>query len=282
MSLLLLSAIVLNGKSLRIELNEYLNNSATYSVIDTRDEKQYKKGHIKGALNFPILKTYEHKTENGKVINPMKMQTIVRTLGLDTSSNILIYDSGSFLDAARMFWTFEVYGFQNVKLLNIDFTQWSKDQKSTQYISTDIPHTKQSKYIATIDHKRLATKFTTLIATKNPNQIIIDARNNPFYRGEKSKAKRYGHIPKAINIPANVNISKDSLGSKLKTVEQLKEIYKKFDKKHKIITYCTHGKSSAANYFALRELEYDVAAYDSSWQEWGNDFALPIENPSKK
>ena len=39
---------------------------------------------------------------------------------------------------------------------------------------------------------------------------------------------------------------------------------------------------ATTNYFALRELGFDVAAYDASWREWGNDYNLPITNPSDK
>ncbi|MEA3353296.1 MAG: rhodanese-like domain-containing protein [Campylobacterota bacterium] len=281
-SLVLFFQNVLYAQSLRVELAEYLQNSSNYTVIDVREKADYDKGHIKGAINFPVLKTYEHKKENGKVTNPIRMQKQLRAVGLDIDSNILIYDKGGFLNSSRMFWTLEVYGFKNVKLLNIDFDLWYKKDKNKKYLSAKVPNIIPSEYIVTIDNKKLATKFTTLIAIKNPNQLIIDARNEPFYQGLKSKAKRYGHIPSALNIPATKNIKKDHTGFKLKTLSEFKELYKNIDKNSKVITYCTHGKRSAANYFALRELGYNVSAYDSSWQEWGNDFNLPVENPSKK
>ena len=54
------------------------------------------------------------------------------------------------------------------------------------------------------------------------------------------------------------------------------------DKNKKIISYCDIGKISSSNYFALRQLGYEVANYDASWKEWGNDLELPITNISKK
>jgi len=148
-------------------------------------------------------------------------------------------------------------------------------------ISTKIPNRKQSNYIAEINHKRLATKFTTQIATKNPNQTIIDARGNEAYRGKISSAKRFGHIPKAINIPATHNINYEKNSSQLKIIKNLENIYKDIDKKQKVVIYCALGRISATNYFALRELDYDVANYDASWKEWGNDFSLPISKKAK-
>jgi len=277
--LLLLSTLSLDAKSLRVETEELFNNTKNYIILDARSKKLYEKGHIKGALNFPVNLTYKNIKKNGQLTNPFAMQEIIRSLGIDTHSNIVIYDDGTFFDAARLFWTLEVYGFKNPKLLNTGYQNWfSLGYDTTQ----DIPITNKSNYIALVNNKRLATKFTTQIASRNPNQIIIDARDNKSYQGITSSAKRYGHIPKAFNIPGSHNIEISDNTTHLKTIEKLKDLYKGIDKNKKVVLYCAIGRVAASNYFALRELEYDVANYDASWKEWGNDDALPIVTPIKK
>lgn len=219
--LTLLSTLTLNADSLRISaktLNENINN---YKILDTRDNATYKTGHINTALNFPISQTYAHMQENGKLTDPFTMQTIVQNLGLNASDSLVIYDDGSFFDAARLFWALEVYGFKNVKLLGAGYSQWIKQGYKT---STQIPDIIKSDYITIIDNNRLATKFSTQIATRNPNQIIIDARPNKAYEGEVSSAKRYGHIPKALSIPASHNIDNTLEIAQLRNSEQLAEI----------------------------------------------------------
>jgi len=277
--ILILGFIPLNANTLRIEaqdLSVALNN---YKILDARSSELYHQGHIKGALSFPITLTYEHQKINGKISQPNKMQKIIRDLGLNINDNIVIYDDGTFFDSARLFWTLEVYSFTNVKLLNAGFNSWELDGYE---ISTTTPQVSPSNYIAQIDNKRLATKFTTQLATKNPNQVIIDARDIEAYVGKKSSAKRYGHIPKAINIPATHNINYDEHVGKLKNLENLKETYTKIDKDQKVVLYCAIGRISSTNYFAMRELGYNVSNYDASWKEWGNDFNLPIVNLSKE
>ncbi len=277
--LFLLLTVNLNAQTLRIEANTLKQNQKDYKILDTRDKATYEKGHIEGAINFPISLTYAHKKRNGKLTDPFTMQEIVQNRGLNENDAIVVYDNGSFFDAARLFWALEVYGFKNVKLLNAGFKQW----KNKHYaITTKVPKTLKSDYITIIDNNRLATKFATQIATRNPNQIIIDARPDKAYEGKVSSAKRYGHIPKAINIPAKHNIDTLKQDSSLKDISELAKIYKDIDKNKKVILYCAIGKISATNYFALRELGYNVANYDASWREWGNDFQLPIINPSKK
>jgi len=272
--LTLLVSLPLFSSLLRIEPEELTKNLEKFKILDTRESSVYKEGHIDGALNFPVSLTYEHIKTNGKLTTPIKMQKIIQELGLDTNSAIVIYDDGTFFDASRLFWALEVYGFTNVKLLNTGYENW----KSLKYqTSTNTPNVKKSSYIAQVNSNRLATKFTTQIATKNPNQIIIDARANQAYLGQKSSAKRFGHIPKAINYPAAHNIA----NQKLQTIDNLQKLYSDVDKSKKVVLYCAIGRIAATNYFALRELEYDVANYDASWKEWGNDNTLPITNPSQ-
>ncbi len=276
--MILSGVLVLNAKVLRIESDKLSSNLENYKILDTRSPFLYNQGHIKGALNFPVNLTYEHKKVNGKITNPIKMQEIIQGLGLDIDSRIVIYDDGTFFDAARLFWSLEVYGFTNVKLLNTGYETWAL---ASNKISTITPKVNLSDYISKINNKRLATKFTTQIATKNPNQVIIDARGYRSYIGEKSVAKRFGHIPKALHIPATHNINYGTKSAKLKTIENLKDLYKDIDKKQRVVIYCAIGRIASTNYFALRELDYDVSNYDASWKEWGNDFKLPIVNKSK-
>jgi len=274
----ILSAITMNAKSLRIEAVELSQDMKKYTILDTRSYEVYLQGHIKNALSFPINLTYEDKKLNGKITNPVKMQKIIRELGLEINTPIVIYDDGTFFDASRLFWALEVYGFTNIKLLNSGYSNWLTNNYET---STTITKVKKSNYIAKINYKRLATKFTTQIATHNPSQVILDARDYKSYIGKKSTAKRFGHIPKALYMPATQNISYLNKVSKLKTMKKLKNVYSNIDKKKKIIIYCAMGRTAATNYFALRELDYDVSNYDASWNEWGNDFTLPIVNNSK-
>ena len=280
LSIISIFSIGLYGSSLRISADELVKQKQNSIIlIDSRDKISYEAGHIDGALNFPALNTFESLDKNGKIINPVKFGKIARKLGLNINDKIVVYDGGSFFNSSRLFWTLEVYGFKNVKLLSDSYNYWEdKDYP----ISIAVKDTIKSDYIPTIDNTKLATKFSTQIAIKNPTQIIIDARGNKGYRGEVSTAVRFGHIPKAINLPAQHNINKKQDGSQsLHSIADLEKIYSKLDKKKKVIIYCEVGKLSSTNYFVMRELGFNVSNYDSSWKEWGNEFYLPIIKPKK-
>ena len=61
------------------------------------------------------------------------------------------------------------------------------------------------------------------------------------------------------------------------------QLQKKFDEvgansAKRIINYCGGGIASSNNAFALSLLGYDnIAVYDGSLLEWGNDSSLPME-----
>lgn len=277
--ILFFSFVFLNADDLRLQMEQLSKNILNYKIIDVREVNLYQEGHISNALNLPVALSYDDKSINGKLTEPNKMQEIIRKLGIDVNDQIVIYDDGTFFDSARLFWGLEVYGFKNVKLLNGGFNEWNK---LNFLVSKETPDIKESNYIASVDNKKLATKFSTQIATKSPSIIIMDARKYIAYIGEESIAKRFGHIPEAISKPATHNIATVNDFPKLKDLKELEELYKDIDKSKKIISYCDIGRVSSSNYFALRQLGYDVANYDASWKEWGNDSELPIVTISKK
>ena len=249
-------------------------NQAGLVIIDARSFESYAQNHIPGSVNFPEPLTYEHKSLNGQIVQPSQMQKIARELGLAVDKQIIIYDSGELMAAARVFWSLEVYGFNNVKVLNQGFEGWIKKDYE---ISQDIPKIEPSTYVPVINHNRIATKLKTQIATKSPNKVIIDARPKEYYFGEKSSAKRFGHIPTALNIPASHNLQKSNNSNVLQSTDKLKALYADIPRDQKIVLYCAIGRISTTNYLVLRELGYDVSNYDASWKEWGNDFSMPIE-----
>ena len=256
------------------QLLQELDTNKNLTIVDVRSKNDYDVGHIKNAINFPVELTYKNRRIDGQIQQPLKMQTFLQTLGITINSDIVVYDGNSLVDAARVFWTFEVYGLKKVKVLDHGFNYWlNKGFPASQQTPEIIP----SKYIATINHQRLSSKFTTQLAIHNKNKIVIDARSYAAYKGETSVAKRFGHIPTAINVPFNHNIITNNDFSTLKPIEELKKLYKDIPLDKKVIIYCKIGRVSSTNYFALRELGHDVSNYDASWREWGNDESLPIE-----
>lgn len=265
-----------SAESLRVSPKWLKDNLqlANLVILDVRLEPDYEIEHIPGAISFPDALTYQQKSTDGRIVEPDVMQRLLRERGVDKNDLVVVYDDGNLIDASRVFWALEVYSLNQVRLLNRGFAGWAQDK----YPLTDVvPDIVPSNYVPSIDHRRIASKFSTQLATLNPRQIVVDARPEPAYLGETSTAKRFGHIPSAISIPVHENISSGHGGQSLRSPGELKSLYAGLPKDGKVILYCAIGRVSSTNYLALRELGYDVANYDASWKEWGNDFNLPVE-----
>jgi thiosulfate/3-mercaptopyruvate sulfurtransferase len=263
-----------------ISAQKLSQESAEVVIIDTRSPSDYATAHIEGAINFPLDWTFAEKSIDGTIVSPTKAQEILRRLGLNDRISVVIYDDGSMMGAARLFWTLEVYGLKHLQLLEKGYAGWTKlSLPTTNQVTTRA----ESDYIVQVNFKRIASKLTTLVATKDAKQTIMDARPSAHYLGELSAAKRFGHIPNAINIPADDNLQVDTDGgSVFLSSDRLSQVYENVPRNNRIILYCSFGLISSSNYLALRSLGYEVAQYDASWLEWGNDAQLPIIEPSKQ
>lgn len=264
------------AETLRVDpewLKQNLHNKDVI-IIDSRSENDYEIEHIVGAISLSHELSYQQKQRGGNIVEPDEMQKILQERGIDNGKKVVVYDGGEMFDASRVFWALEVYGIRDVKVLNPGYQYWTAKQYP---VNVDIPKVQPSHYVASIDHRKIASKFVTQLATKSPGKVIVDARSTNAYSGKESTAKRFGHIPTAISIPVSINLMKINGVPSLRSQNELKEVYAALPKDKKVILYCEIGRVSSTNYLILRELGYDVANYDASWREWGNDLNLPIE-----
>jgi thiosulfate/3-mercaptopyruvate sulfurtransferase len=242
-------------------------------ILDLRAERDYRAGHVDGAVNLPVDRLFINDDGRRYIGRLGQIQSALSAAGIDGEVQVILYDGGEFLSSARAFWVFEVYGHLRVAALDGGFKAWTRLNLPTATNKT-LPPTR--KFVPAVAADRLATKLSTRLAIDNPGTTIIDARDAPDYRGEKSVAQRFGHIPSAVNIPILDHFDHSDGIKRLKSDAQIAPTYRDIDPNQKVVTYCNTGVMSATTYFVLRRLGYDVANYDGSWIEWGNDTALPI------
>lgn len=241
-------------------------------VLDVREPPLYAEGHIPGAVNLPVERTFGG-VHNDRLGSLRDLRELFSATGLRNTDHIVIYDDGMIKDAARMFWVLQTYGHTRVSLLDGGLRAWRGESRG---VTREPAHRPRSNYVPSIQPRHLATKLATRLSIYHRNVKILDARSEDEFLGLKSKARRYGHIPSAINVPWEKNFSEQAGVRRLLIEEDLQRLYAGF-KGHRVIAYCNRGKESALSYFVLRKMGFEISVYDGSWLEWGNDEQLPIE-----
>jgi thiosulfate/3-mercaptopyruvate sulfurtransferase len=244
-------------------------------IIDVRKEKLFEQGHLERAVNMPVFRDLFDK----KLMLPKLdfLKDIFSKAGIGTKSKIVAYGDNDMIWAARLYWVAKVLGHDAVGLLDVGYGNW---KKGALPVTTDVYHPKRKEFVPNINNKIIETSLSTLVSIGKAE--ILDGRPEDFYHGKKSHAKRFGHIPTAKNYPGYRNYVKSDLGSRLKSLDELKVLYHDLPKEKKIILYCEDGADAALNYIILEQLGYKHASvYEGSWLEWANDFSLPIEKSDK-
>jgi len=251
-------------------------NDSSLVIIDVRDTKKFKKSHLEKAYSVPV---FEQLFNGPKLLLPplSRLKDLFGKAGIDNNSKIVVYGGTSPIWSARFYWISKLLGANNVGILKVSFGNWEDGELP---ITTKIYKPTYKDFAPKINNNILKTKLDILTSMKKA--YIIDGRPYEFYIGQKSHAKRHGHIPTALNLPGSLTYDKNGSKSIVKDFDKLKKLYEKLPHDKPVILYCEDGADAAMNFLVLKKLGYNASVYDGSWLEWGNNNHLPIETKVNK
>ncbi len=251
--------------------------------IDNGGIEVFLKGHIPGSLHSDYIKDgWRVKRNNVIGLLPSEEEYIklVNNLGINNEDHIVIVPAGvsstDFGSAARVYWTFKVYGHKNLSILDGGYAKWKSNYPNLIEIN-NLNRLPKSNYIVDYNKSITINSEDVYDIIKNGNSLLLDARTQLQWRGkEKHPASvKPGRLPNSIFKPQEENY--DKLSNKLKNISELKDIYKDIDE-IPIVSYCNTGHWAATNWFVLSELlkKSNVKLYDGSMVEWSKNPNLPI------
>jgi len=267
-------------------LAEHLNDPKVRILESDEDVLLYNIGHISNAqkidwhddLNDSITRDYVDHTA---------FQKLLRRLGVDQSTTVVLYGDKSNWWATYAFWVFRLFDFPNDKLRILDGgrNKWIAENRP---LVTEIPQFVTTSYVAPERNDTRIRAFKEQVLVQLPKTTpIVDVRSPDEYSGKTTHMAAYpqegvlrgGHIPRARSVPWSRAANPD--GS-FKSADELREIYEKeqgLKPSDDVITYCRIGERSSHTWFTLTYLlgYKTVRNYDGSWTEWGNSVRAPIE-----
>lgn len=264
-------------------LEANLNNSNLSLIEVSVTPGVYERGHIQGAINFKWHSDLVD-TVNRDIVSKDNFQELLQKAGIDKDDTIVIYGDKNNWFAAWAAWVFDIYGVENVKLLDGGKNKWESEKKPLTPIATVV---QRGNIEITETNLNLRARLDDVVKVAK-NEIdfdLVDIRSAAEYEGKifapegvPELAVRAGHIPGAVNVSWGKAVNEDGT---IKPIAELKQLYASagIDGSKPIITYCRIGERSSHTWFVLKKvLGYDVKNYDGSWTEYGNSVGNPIVN----
>ncbi len=266
-------------------LEKNINNEKIRLIEVSVTPGVYERGHIQGAVNFR-WHTDLVDTVSRDIVSRDNFQDLLQASGIDEDSTVIIYGDKNNWFAAWAAWVFDIYGVENVKLLDGGKNKWEAEKRALTPLATK---TSPGNIKITKTNNLLRARLDDVVAVANKESDIalLDIRSAAEYSGKifapegvPELSVRAGHIPGAVNISWSKAVNEDGT---IKSVDELEKIYAAagIDGSTPIITYCRIGERSSHSWFVLNKvLGYDARNYDGSWTEYGNSVGNPITNLS--
>lgn len=266
-------------------LQAHIDDPSVKIIEVSTEPGLYERGHVPGATNF-VWHTDFVDTVTRDIVDPERFTELVQAAGVDEDTTIVLYGDKDNWFAAWGAWVFDIYGAQDVRLLDGGRAYWEADGRE---LSVSPPNHEPGTWQAAEADASLRAHLPDVlaVATGERDEVLVDIRSVAEFTGEvfapegvQELAVRAGHIPGAVNVPWVEAVADDG---RFRSVDELRELYAEagVDGSVPITVYCRIGERASHTWFVLNKiLGYEAAVYDGSWTEYGNAVGVPIENPA--
>ena len=260
-------------------------------------KQQYESGHIPNAAFFALHDALSGPKTPGSGRHPLPDQEALvqrmQSLGANDDSMVVVYDAGSSVYAARLWWLLRWCGHDAVNVLDGGYAAWVKaGYPSSKDLSPRERKQGKGNFAIRNSLEAIIQSDELLENLGSGHHLIVDARAAERWRGDVEPLDPVaGHIPGALNRPNTQNLRPDG---RFKPAEVLREEWLSLmtlqapripaaasapgGEGSALVHSCGSGVSACHNLLAMRiaGLNDDLILHPGSWSEWCADPKRPV------
>ena len=208
----------------------------------------YETIHIKGSIP---LYWDELLDENNNPRSAAEMAEIFGNAGISPEDSVVVYGSCEPCDgisvAPFVFWALRYVGHDDVQVLDGGLEEWRDAGKATEKKANERP-------AVTYEPRVRSGLLADYVGVSSGEYQLVDARTLQEFAADK--------IQGAIHIDYDEILT----GGRMKSGEELAEIFSGLDDGEKIAVYSNAGARAAMVSFALQLMGYESSIY--TWNDW--------------
>jgi len=239
---------------------------------------EFEQGHVPAAVFFDVDRIADTSSGLPHMLPaPQVFADAVGALGIGDSDRVVVYDSRGVVSAARVWWTFRVFGHEAVGVLDGGLPKWRAEGRALE----KGPARPIARRFNPRFRPELVRDVTQMMANAaTPRDQVLDARSRGRFEGSEPEPRaglRGGHIPGSLNLPYEDLYAADGT---LKAPEALREalVAAGIDLRRSVVTTCGSGITASVLALAMHQVgRPDVAVYDGSWTEWASRGETPVQ-----
>ena len=241
----------------------------------TLGRRLYDEAHIPGAFFADVERDLAgpHSGSNGRhpLPDPQVFAAFLRGIGVSDDTQIVAYDAGGDMFAARLWFLCRWIGHDACAVLDGGLSAWIAAGFA---VSQAVPAVRSGNVQVRMHHELVVEADYVLAHLDDRAMQLLDARAADRFAGQNETVDPVaGHIPGARNRFYKENFADDG---HFRPGQQLRAAFDAYGPSEAIVHQCGSGVSGALNLLAMEIAGLRGARlYAGSWSEWIADPSRP-------